>query len=208
MRRAMWPWSNSPPCCKFHTLLGEIREGFRFPSLPCGVAEYQGINSVLRMRRVSSWDSEMFTPSLPVQSQSDNEQRLKLAGEIWCAQRGQHRRNTMFHKVTLKRQNTLIPPQVRWNEEDLLQVRRINNLEESQRCEIRETLRNGPRGDEPPEFPSDSAAPLAFLGFTAAHIWPFSRSELTHPLQEKRISRRLTLLRRSVSFFFAVSVRL
>lgn len=94
-------------------------KGFRFPSLPRGVAEYQGINFRFA-------DAPRKQPGLGkcsrhrylFKSQSDNERSLKLAGEIWRARRGQRRRNTMFHKVTLKRQNTLIPPQVRWNEDD------------------------------------------------------------------------------------------
>lgn len=52
------------------------------------------------MHRVSNCESGMFTPSLPVQYQSDNERRLKLAGEISHARIGQRRRNTRLHGST------------------------------------------------------------------------------------------------------------
>lgn len=44
----LFPWSEPPPCDKFHTLLREIRWGFRFPSLSHAVAEYREINSFCR----------------------------------------------------------------------------------------------------------------------------------------------------------------
>lgn len=107
MRRATGPWSDSPPCSKFHT------QAWDFPGCHAALLNTEGL-----MQFADA--PEMFTPSLPVQSQSDNERRLKLAGEIRPARRGQRRRNAMFHKVTLKKHSN---PR---NEEDLWQVWRIN----------------------------------------------------------------------------------
>lgn len=70
----------------------------------------------------------------------------------------------MFHKVILNHQNIVISPQVQLNEEEFLQVGRINISAITPRCEIGETMRNSPWLVHPPEVPLDFAAPLGLTG--------------------------------------------
>lgn len=62
------PQSSSPPCDKFHTLLGEIGRGFIFPGRPRAAAEHREINSVR-----SKCESGTFPPRPPAPARGDNE---------------------------------------------------------------------------------------------------------------------------------------
>lgn len=70
----------------------------------------------------------------------------------------------MFHKVILNHQNIVISPQVQLNEEEFLQVGRINISAIKPRCEIRKTTQNSPWRVHPPEVPLDFEAPLGLTG--------------------------------------------